>query len=317
MKCPEELAGMTRALKLKSWVLANWPIKLTALVLATVLWAVVAAQVEPITRAVPVTLEITPPQGRELTSELPPIQVIYRGIQRELDKLYETMPIIQKSMPDSFIGSTYTLDLAPSDVITREDANVSALEILPRTISVSLDDVLQRDVPVALRVTVRPDSGFDRFDSLRVSPASVTVRGPEPSVSQIRFVSTVRVDTNRVRSRLTLTVPIDTAELGLGVRVEPATVQISANVVQVSERFLQGVTVTVPNNWESNPSAVIVQVRGAATRVVRLTRDSVQVSARPNEADPDARVPVVVSAPQGVEAFALTDSVRVTRSGSG
>jgi YbbR domain-containing protein len=308
---------MTRALRLKAWLFANWPIKLTALVLATVLWAVVAAQVEPITRAVPVTLEITPPQGRQLTSEVPPVQVIYRGIQRELDKLYETMPIIQKSMPDSFTGSTYTLDLTPSDVITREDANVSALEVLPRTVSVSLDDVLQRAVPVALRVTVRPDSGFDRFDSLRVAPTSVTVRGPEPRVSQIQFVNTIRIDTSRVQSRITLTVPLDTAGLGVGVRVEPATVQVSANVVAVSERFLQGVAVTVPNNWVSNPSAVIVRVRGPATRVVRLTRDSVQVYARPNETDPNAHIPVVVSAPQGIEAFAVPDSVSVTRSSSG
>ncbi len=308
---------MTRALKLKTWIFANWPIKLTALVLATVLWAVVAAQVEPITRAVPVTLEITPPQGRQLTSELPPVQVVYRGIQRELDKLYETMPIIQKSMPDSFTGSAYTMDLATSDIVTRQDANVSALEVLPRTISVSLDDVLQRSVPVTLRVTVTPDSGFDRFDSLTVSPTSVTVSGPEPSVSQLRFVSTIRVDTSRVRSPVTLAVPLDTAGLGVGVRVVPATVQVTANVLSASERFLQGVAVAVPSNWESNPSAVVVRVRGPASRVVRLTRDSVQVSARPNEANPDALVPVVVRAPRGIKAFTLTDSVSVTRRGSG
>jgi YbbR domain-containing protein len=308
---------MTRALKLKTWIFANWPIKLTALVLATVLWAVVAAQVEPITRAVPVTLQIIPPEGRELTSELPPVQVVYRGIQRELDKLYETMPVIQKSLPDSLTGSTYTLDLTPGDLLTREDANVSVLEVLPRTISVSLDDVLQRDVPVTLRVTVRPDSGFDRFDSLRVTPASVTVRGPEPSVSQIRSVSTIRVDTSRVQSRVTLTVPLDTAGLGVGVRVDPATVQVSANVVPVSERFLQGVAVNVPSNWDSNPSAVTVMVRGPANRVVRLTRDSVQVSARPDEANPEARVPLVVRAPRGIEATALTDSVTVGRRGGG
>ncbi len=100
-------------------------------------------------------------------------------------------------------------------------------------------------------------------------------------------------------------------------RVDPATVQVSANVVPVSERFLQGVAVNVPSNWDSNPSAVTVMVRGPANRVVRLTRDSVQVSARPDEANPEARVPLVVRAPRGIEATALTDSVTVGRRGGG
>ena len=45
---------------LKRAIAANWPIKLTALVLATVLWAAVEAE-EPTTQLIPVSVTITTP----------------------------------------------------------------------------------------------------------------------------------------------------------------------------------------------------------------------------------------------------------------
>jgi hypothetical protein len=300
----------------KAWITANWPIKLTALVLATVLWAVVAAR-ETRTEWWQVTLTVDPPEGRVLTSAMPQVQARYSGTAGELFKLGLTPPTIHKVMPDTLAGSTYVITLATSDLVTPRDIDVSAQDVSPDTITLQLDDVMRRTVPVEARVNVIPDSGFGRFDNVVISPDSVTVRGPEVLVADLASVPTVQVDTGGVRDSVTLTVPLDTTQLGIGVRVEPAEVRVSARVVPVSEQVIWGVAVEVPSEWESDPSAVIVMVNGPSSRVVGFTRDSVRVTARPAQSGAEARVRLRVIAPPGISATASPDSVTVRRRGSG
>jgi YbbR domain-containing protein len=307
---------MTGFSRVKTWLLTNWPIKLTALVLAIVLWAVIAAR-EATTRWFTVDLQVQPPRGRVLTSELPQVQARYTGTLGELFRLTETPPVIHKVMPDTLTGSTYTLTLSTADLVTTEGIGVVAQDVTPDTVTLQLDDVMERRVPVISRVSIAPAEGFG-LDQLRISPESVTVRGPEAQLGELRSIGTERIDTSRVGEPITLTVPLDTAGLGIGVRVEPPEVQVFANVVTVSEQVIMGVTVSVPTDWSSDPSAVIVIVNGPSRRVVGLTRDSVQVRARPpNNTVTEARVPLSVQAPAGIRGSASPDSVTLRRRSGG
>jgi len=302
--------------KVRDWVVENWPVKLTALVLATVLWAVVAAQ-ETTTQLVPVTLEVQPPEGRGFTSELPQVQARYAGTLRELIKLYESPPTIRKSIPDTITGTSYTVELGPGDLETIENANVVAQEVQPHEITITLDDVVQRSIRVVSRVRIVPDSAHARFGDIIVLPSTVTARGPEALVGEIRSISTITLDTGKVRSPLTLTVPLDTSGLG-AVRVEPASVQVSAEIGLVGEQVIMGVAVSLPGpEWESSPSAVIVTVRGPSGRVINLTRDSVRVVARPNETAAESRVPLRVMPLPGITARVRPDSATVRRRAGG
>jgi YbbR domain-containing protein len=301
---------------LKAWLLTNWPIKLTALVLAIVLWAVITAQ-EATTRWFTVILDVQPPTGRVLTSELPQVQARYTGTLGELFRLTETPPTIHKVMPDTLSGSTYTLTLSTADLVTTEGIGVIAQDVTPDTITLQLDDVMERRIPVVSRIGIIPAEGFG-LDNLRISPESVTVRGPEALLDELRSIGTSRLDTSRVRESLALTVPLDTADLGIGVRVEPSEVRIFAEIVTMGDQVIMGVTVAVPAEWSSDPSAVIVIVNGPSRRVVGLTRDSVRVSARPpGRAVSEARVPLTVQAPGGIRASTSPDSVTLRRRAGG
>jgi hypothetical protein len=247
---------MNRIRQFRDWSLSNWPIKLTALVLATVLWAVTAAQ-ETTSQLVPVSLALQAPDGRAFTSELPPVQVRFAGTLRELIKLYETPPTIHKSIPDTMTGTSYVVELSTDDIAVIENATVIAQEVQPRSFTVTLDDAVQRRVRVASRVRVNPDSGFARFGDITVLPASVTVQGPEARVAELQSISTAPLDTNRVRSPVTIRVPLDTTGLA-GVRIDPMEVVVSAEVGPVSERVIMGVAVRLPD--PSRPPG------GAATR---------------------------------------------------
>lgn len=144
---------------LRAALVTNWPIKLTSLALAAVLWAAVAAE-EPTTQLVPVTLIVEPPGGRALTRPLPPVKALYAGSARELIKLFATPPVISAIIPDTLTGSSYALELFPSDLKLADDAAVEPQDVQPRRIEVTLDAVSHRLVPVVSRVTIRPDTGF-------------------------------------------------------------------------------------------------------------------------------------------------------------
>ncbi|UCD24802.1 MAG: hypothetical protein JSW51_02470 [Gemmatimonadota bacterium] len=307
---------MVKIPDLRVLIVTNWPIKLTALVLATVLWAVVAAQ-ERTTELVRVTLNVQTPEGRMLTSQLPEVQARYSGTLGELAKLLRNPPTIEKVMPDTLSGSSYFLTLSTTELQT-QGADVVPEGVYPDTMTLFLDDVREEQIPVMLsRVSITPDTGYDFVDEITVTPSYVTAIGTDAQLRNIRSITTLPLDTSGIRGRVEIPVPLDTTRLGVGVRIDPVVVQVSANAVQVQRQYLSGVTVVVPRGWESEPAAVSVTVTGPTARIVSFTRDSVTVRAIPDETTDEAYVRLIVDAPPGVSATASSDSVLVKRRNRG
>ncbi len=299
----------------RSRVLDNWPIKLTALVLAAILWAAVAAQ-EPTTQLVAVQLEVQPPPGRALTSELPEVQALYAGSARELIKLYAQPPAVRKLLPDTISGAEYTLELSLNDLEVADGADVRAQRLEPRSIAVKLDDVSLRAVPVTARVTVQPDTGYQLFEDVSVLPSRITLRGPEAIVQQIASVTTEALMLQGIREPVRRRLAIDTTGLG-AVRLSHRDVEIFADVGAVSERVLMGVPVSVRGEgvgqWISDPPAVIVTVRGRRGRLASFTRDSITVQAIRASGSADSVAVLEVIPPNGIIGWAIPDSVTVRR----
>lgn len=307
----------------ESWIatfrrkaLTNWPVKVTALVLSAVLWAAVAAE-EPTTQLVPVLLQVEPPTGRALRGALPPVQAVYVGPTRELIKLYSSPPTIRRVLPDTLSGSEYTLVLAPEDLVVRRTVNVRAQDVQPRTVTVALDDVARRAVPVVPRLRIVPDSGYEIVGGIAVEPPAVTVVGPESAIQALDTAFTVSIELRGVTDPVRRTLPLDTTGHPR-VRFAPAQVQVSADVAFMAQRVLMGVPVTIHGErvgWLTDPPAVIVTVRGPSTRLARLTRDSVTVVATPvgvGEQPEVVRLEVVP--PNGLTGVATPDTAVVSRS---
>lgn len=303
---------------LRAALVTNWPIKLTSLALAAVLWAAVAAE-EPTTQLVPVNLLVEPPEGRALTRPLPQVKALYAGSARELIKLYGTPPVITAVIPDTLTGSTYALELSPGELKLAQSADVKAQDVQPRRIEVTLDAVSHRTVPVVSRVTIRPDTGFAVVGGLALSPSSLLVRGPDAVVARIEAVTTVPLEITAVRGPVRRSVAIDTESLGVA-QVSKREVEVSAEIEAVSERALLNVPVALRGDrtaWMVDPAQVLVTVRGPAARVAQLSKDSVAVVAQPTGAGRRETVRLTVMAPPGIEATATPDTVRVQRRGDG
>ena len=313
------LLGMPMIRKLGGLAVANWPIKLTALVLAIVLWAVVTAE-ETTTQLVPVTLVVQPPEGRTVIDTLPAVQARYRGTLRELVKLLNP-PVIRKEVPAT-TGASRVIQLSPDDLQGVDNADVVALEVLPGSILVVLDDILRKTVPVISRVDLRPELGHEVFGSVRITPSTVTIQGPEALARPFESARTVAFQRSGLTEPVDYTILIDTAGFGL-VTVEPMQVRVTADIGAVATQVLMGVAVVVEGPgglWESTTSAVSVTVRGPESRVARFTRDSLRVVARPigtDDTERDLVVALEVIVPDGISGTATPDSVLVRRAGGG
>lgn len=302
--------------KIQSWFVENWPIKLTALILAALLWVVTATQ-EPTTQVVPVQLEVVPPEGRALQQPLPEVRALFAGSLRELIKLYGERPTVRKTIPDT-AGSEFTLELTPGDLTGYADAEVRPQDVQPRIISVQLDALRQRTVPVIHRVSIRPDSGYAQYGGITVQPNSLLVRGPEARVRTLDALYTVPLEISGVEQPIRRSVAIDTAGLS-PVRVSRNQVEIVAEVGPLADRMLSGVPVEVRDEqgarWEAIPDTVTVVLQGPPARMAEFTRDSISVVAFVRGRANEQTAAVLVIAPSGIRATTAPDSVTLRRRG--
>ncbi len=295
---------------IKSAVVANWPIKITALALAAVLWATLSAE-QPTAQFVPVRLDIRIPDNRVLAQALPQVQAVVGGSPRELIKLYNNPPVLTKVVPDSATGSTVTIELSPQDVILQPDAEVTLQDIVPRHLVVHLDDIRRRSVPVYSRGIIEAASGFVRL-GVRIVPESVVVLGPEAQVNRIGRLYTIPLDLPDMRRTMRRNVDIDTTALGVVTLSQPQ-VEIEVRVDQITQRTIGGVPVVIGGGvWGSVPSTVQVTGRGPAARLATLNRDSLRVTAPAAAAEGDM-LELSVRPPTGLTATVAPDSVQAQR----
>ena len=172
--------------RVADFLIRNWPLKLAAVLLATVLYSslVLGQNVRTWTGTLPVD-GIRPPAGATLLSDLDPVEwVRYRA---PLD--------VGVVSPDSFRA---TVDLSrveptaggePVDVpitVIALDQRIQIVDYQPRSVSVRLDPVATKLVAVTVNLGTVPD-GLD-LGTPQIEPSSVTVRGASSRVDQVTTV---------------------------------------------------------------------------------------------------------------------------------
>jgi YbbR domain-containing protein len=164
----------------------NWPLKLGAILLATVLYSglVLGQNVRTWTGKVPVD-PIRPPAGATLINELDPVTTIRYRAPLEVGVL----------SPDSFRA---TVDLSRIEAeaggpqvtvpvtLIAVDPGVQIVDFQPREIAVQLDPVQDREMPISVVLGSKPDS--ISIGPPQLDPSTVTVRGASSRVTSISAV---------------------------------------------------------------------------------------------------------------------------------
>jgi YbbR domain-containing protein len=211
----------------------NWPLKLGAIVLATVLYSglVLGQTARTFTGTVPVDA-IRLPAGAALLNQVEPVTTIRYRAPLEVGVL----------SPDRFRA---TIDL--SDVQAQPggppvavpvtlialDQLIQIVDFQPREVQVQLDPVTERELPVSVSIGTVPDSVS--VGPPQVDPATVTIRGASSRVDSVsQVLARVAIDASALNvDRLYDLVALDLNGNEVpSVEIEPQRVRVRIAVAQ-------------------------------------------------------------------------------------
>ncbi len=278
------------------------PLKLVALSVALLLWVTVAqAAVREDTVEFAGRIAVERPEipvGYVLRGQLGDVAVRLRGTPAALSRVAreDIRAMIELSVVAAARGESQDAPIRVS--VAREGVTVVAAE--PVTVSVRLERIISRTLAVQPRFANEVPSGFVPGDAA-VSPAEVTVTGPESAVAAVTAVyATVRFgDVGIDVAQTVQALAVDKAGAPVeGVQAEPGAIQVRVPLLPTST------TRTVP---------ILFALRGAVASgywVSRVTTDPVAVTVRggPGVLGPLDRIE---TAPVDVTGLTASRSVRV------
>jgi YbbR domain-containing protein len=231
-------------------IVHNWPLKLGAVILATLMFAGLVASQDSNTYPgpIPVFVENQPPDT-VLTNQLRDVEQIRYLAPAEVGNLraedFHATVDLADVVPD---GNPVTVRVN----VTAVDPRVTILEVRPRSIQVILDQKISKEVPVVVDLSDPPE-GLE-IGEVTVSPEVVTVTGPS---AQVNLVVAARVSATIDASAVNVDrdvqpVPVDqSGEVVTNVDLDPGLVNIKVPVYE----NLQNRTVPVNPTVTGTPGA--------------------------------------------------------------
>jgi hypothetical protein len=209
-----------------STVTAQFPLKLAALFFACVLWLAVSAE-EPTEEWVDVHVALEADSNVVVLDSLPHVQALVVGRGRDLLKLYTTMPVLRRVLrTDS--GNRALIELRPGDVDLPSNVDARVRDVRPGSFTLHVRVLETRRLPVRAAFGVSVDRGYHLTGPPRLTPDSVSVRGPSTVVRALTSISTTHQMLMAHDTASAFTVSVDTASLGASVVPMQVRVHVSA-----------------------------------------------------------------------------------------
>jgi hypothetical protein len=306
----------------------NWRLKLAALGLASVLWALV--RTEPTTGVDVFTIPVRAQVGDldwVLLGEPDPatVQVRLRGPTEDLIRLARAGTTLR--VPLDRVTSADTVVQLRRDWVVLGSTGVVVEDIAPATVRLALQPTLTATVPLRVATRGTLPGTLALSTPVALDPPTVSVRGPAHRVRGLDSVSVGPLDLGDLSESGVHPLPVDTTGLG-DLAVEPLAAAAVVHLEPAVERMLSEVPVVVevPSDGGASsaafvvaPAAIEVRLSGARTPVSAAREEDVRavVPWEAARAVPpgEARVlPIELhGVPALVRAFSEADSVRVER----
>jgi YbbR domain-containing protein len=289
---------------LRALLFEDWTLKLFALAITLGLWYAVTTQRAPAQmRLRAVQLDFILPEGVDIGNEpVDEVDVTLEGSQGKLAELNARNLVARADLTDLRSGDR-VLRLTDRNVSMDLPEGVRIVNLNPRSLTLHLEPVVERDVPVEARFDGAAPEGFAR-GAVQVSPASVRVRGPQSHVAAVERAFTETISLAGQRETLFLPqVAVDIpdhkvmpSESAVSVRVEIDEEQAERRFANVAVRSASGVPVS--------PQAVTLTLRGPRTIVEALRPEDVRLVVEVAEdGKPAPRLALPPSAQGRVELF--------------
>ncbi len=209
----------------REYILENWTLKVTALLLAMMLWLIVRSEpgLQRVIRGVP--LEVQLPRHMEITREDPTsVEVTVRGAA--LSDLLLNQPVPTTCMVDlsGAKEGEHVITLTPENVKITKGSGIEVTQVQPSRVILTLERTISKEVPIVVPVRGEPVRGFEILE--RASrPATATITGPRSHIEGIRELTTEPVSVSEQKQPLRFFV---------GLNIKDSSIRTSSpNLIQV------------------------------------------------------------------------------------
>ena len=173
---------------LREYLLENWTLKATALLLALMLWVFVRGEPGP-ERVVTIPLEVQLPSQMEIVNQrLSTIEVTMRGAALSGKWFNSPLPTCVIDLQKAKEGE-HTVTLTPDNVRTPKGSGIEILQVNPTRAVLMLERTVSKEVPIIVPLRGKPPRGFEVYGKSQ-NPASLTITGPRTRIESIADVST-------------------------------------------------------------------------------------------------------------------------------
>jgi YbbR domain-containing protein len=262
---------------LRALLFEDWTLKVVALAITLGLWYAVTTQRAPAQmRLRAVQLDFILPEGVEIGNEpVDEVDVTLEGSQGKLAELNARNLVARADVTDLRTGDR-VLRLTDRNVSMDLPEGVRIVNINPRSLTLHLEPLVERDIPVEARFEGAPPDGFKR-GVVQVSPPSVRVRGPQSHVEAVERAFTETISLSGQRETLTIPqVAVDIPDH----KVSPLDAVVSVRVEigeEQAERRFTNVPVRAASGAQVSPQAVMLTLRGPRTTVESLRPEDVRL----------------------------------------
>ena len=264
----------------RDYVLENTGLKVLALLITAVLWLSVASRPasEVALNGVAVVFRNLPDSPNLTVSKYPPLvaRVYVEGPRDTVDALEAGQLTVIADMSGVEPGiRPRDLHIDPKTL----PPNVKVKEIDPRQITVTVERVVERELPIVPRFEGEPPAGSEVID-WQIVPRTVTVSGAESQMREITEVKTESVTLADKSESFTRQVALDISS-NLSIRQDTGRVTLTVNVGEArKERAIANVPVGLfgaPRRARVDPRFVTVTVYGPRSAVDALTASDLNV----------------------------------------
>jgi YbbR-like protein len=269
----------------KDYILENTGLKVLALLITGVLWLSVASRpvVQVTFNNVPIVFKNLPisPNLTISKTETLSARVYLEGPRDQVDSLRASEVVVVGDMTGVEPGMRLiSLQLDTS----RLPASIKAVEIAPSNVRVTVERVIEKDVPISPQFEGQPPPGYQVINS-QITPATVRIEGAESEVRNIAEVSTETISLEGKTEPFTDLVKIIIGSPNLNISDEglltgdeeplKGKVRLYVNIAEVrKERVIDRVPVALfgaPPGASPTPMYVKVKVEGAHSAIDQMT----------------------------------------------
>ncbi len=204
-KLAKQILGRTPSPNLLNWP-NNWVLKLISLFFALFLWYFVVGE-DKVDTNVLIPVEIV---------NLPRELVISNQFKKQLEVTVSGPRGLINGLNRQYISRTINLSKAsPGTTVIRNDTEaiqfprgINVLRIQPTHITLLIDELVEKNLPVEAKTTGTPASGFE-LSSIHFEPKAIKIAGPKAVLEAEKVLRTTAIDINGLKAPITIQTPLD------------------------------------------------------------------------------------------------------------